>query len=500
MRLNNLQKALQNDAKIAAELEKRHRQEVEKLGGIAWSLMRQASKSQVGESQDSMHSQQDKAPLPHRRPNNLPVRFVGVDNDNKAENNSNFDNSWSLSSASEKIKNGLLKLVKKGYESSLGGGTPNPIMGSTSKQPSGIFGANVPSRKSSYDLSTFELNRSGNTNSYQTRKVSINSGHEGDWFDAEDQAQLSDQKNNYTLSAQGSSKTLLKTHDTPHTHGNEHELLIRDASKLTHALSKIGNSAALDSLKLAEEASKFKELEYLAKVQEERLEHIKHNITPGFTDSTFQFYDRNIKLPGDINESSSSQKLERQYQKMTDISIFENSNGRRSAPPLSLSLDTANRALSWVEDQRKLADPRHYHKLQRSQKTTVNMNDETHIQTISQSDLLNVPNQLLRQEVQSFETHPHNMDSSLLTIALAQSKASSPKRKPVELTKQKNSSKLIAHHANGGQQKKSSKSDSRQDSGLGGSAGSSDESVSSQNTPNLPKNSQRSPGRKNHGN
>ncbi|KAJ3412764.1 Rhophilin, Rho GTPase binding protein [Chytridiales sp. JEL 0842] len=194
-RLSRLQKDLEREAKNAAKAERRQREEVERLGGLAWKLLNQASQgkyvsstsllseeealqleAQMGgkpvipvrlNSQTEFNTRQNSTgvespgvsltnrqpPLSPRRPASMPVRFVGVsetDNphhetanrDHQASSSSNspaLDTAWNLvANAPEKLRKGFMNLVKKGMEGPAAYGTPNPLLGSAQKTASGV--------------------------------------------------------------------------------------------------------------------------------------------------------------------------------------------------------------------------------------------------------------------------------------------------------------------------------------------------------------------------
>jgi hypothetical protein len=187
-RLSRIQKDLEREARNAAKAEKKQREEVERLGSLAWRLLATASQgkyvssssllseeeaaklviaqaqvqtqaqvapvvpvrivtqSEVVRQESSVESMQQQQyparnppPLSPRRPSSMPVRFVGInDSDNSPERSepqqqssspSAKETAWNMvTSAPEKLKKGLLKLVKGTTASSFG--TPNPLLGS----------------------------------------------------------------------------------------------------------------------------------------------------------------------------------------------------------------------------------------------------------------------------------------------------------------------------------------------------------------------------------
>ncbi|KAI9338102.1 BRO1-like domain-containing protein [Zopfochytrium polystomum] len=171
-------------------------------------------------------------PLNPRRPAGMPVRFVGIRESSSLGNEPNSERvppitqsaiPWNLSTTPDKIKAGLLKFVKKSYDL-----LPTSIVPAAPalSAPSGVysnpavnpFGQAPASRKPSNGI---EMQSAGNSFSGaparrqvsgnggflgvpkagagpQSRKVSTASGMEGEWFDAVDGAeneQLSSQTN-----------------------------------------------------------------------------------------------------------------------------------------------------------------------------------------------------------------------------------------------------------------------------------------------------------------
>ncbi|KAJ3321226.1 Rhophilin, Rho GTPase binding protein [Blyttiomyces sp. JEL0837] len=338
LRLFKVHVDLQREAREAGLREKKQRDEVARLGNLAWKLLHQASKAQgsaagvsgsqpsndkvssrsknaahnasqdiadkpsilKGMRNDGQHSTDEsleggdltdprmkRAMPPLRRPVSSPVRFVGVQRPDSSDGTSDSQkggdsragpsNQWTLSGAPDKIRKGLLKLVKKNSDEL----DDSEIEAAISQDPDLLrvphgnpFGNGADSRKSSYGT-TIELqpqSGSNNRSAYQERKVSTASGIEGEWYDAEDAGSHGQQQGDQQTWSMGPPRAAhspdSQSVDTDHTE------LLKEAARLTQSLSVLERTAVTESRRLMDEASALKEVEHIARTQEERIERI----------------------------------------------------------------------------------------------------------------------------------------------------------------------------------------------------------------------------------